>query len=438
MHQRASSRRRVLDVDRDRGREQEPLDLLHRRHEPGALALVERLEDRAGEIVGDGGRARRARPALPWSGGRGARGGPPGRSPPPPGPAASSERSSLLAYPESIAEAPAQLPHLRALGADLPQQARLAERAAAPHVLLVESADALGHGPVEAPHPGHHRSVSFSDYSQSNPRDCNTRRREQAPRRHPGRASRGQPGVARRPHPRAARRAVRDRQGRGHEPAGPRSGRAARARARGRLDARGGARGHARRRRQPRRAPRGQRARAAARSGAGRISTRRPTAGASTAPSACSARSTRSRRSAPAARRAAASRSSRSASRRARASAAASSAAARSAACSTTTRATSLDADGISLAEAFAALGLGDLPHAGWLDPPPSCFVELHIEQGPTLAAAGASARHRDLDRRHGGPRARLLGSPRPRGHRADAAALRCARRRRALRRRRP
>ena len=48
-----------------------------------------------------------------------------------------------------------------------------------------------------------------------------------------------------------------------------------------------------------------------------------------------------------------------------------------------------LDADGISLAEAFAALGLGDLPRAGWLDPRPSCFVELHIEQGPTLAAAG-------------------------------------------------
>ena len=48
-----------------------------------------------------------------------------------------------------------------------------------------------------------------------------------------------------------------------------------------------------------------------------------------------------------------------------------------------------VDADGISLAEAFAALGLGDLPRTGWLDPPPSCFVELHIEQGPTLAAAG-------------------------------------------------
>src|SRR5205085_2872032 len=37
-----------------------------------------------------------------------------------------------------------------------------------------------------------------------------------------------------------------------------------------------------------------------------------------------------------------------------------------------------------------AVLGSGELPTTGWLDPPPSCFVELHIEQGPTLAAVGA------------------------------------------------
>ena len=47
------------------------------------------------------------------------------------------------------------------------------------------------------------------------------------------------------------------------------------------------------------------------------------------------------------------------------------------------------DANGISLAAAFAALGYGELPTAGWLDPAPACFVEAHIEQGPTLAAAG-------------------------------------------------
>jgi hydantoinase/carbamoylase family amidase len=48
------------------------------------------------------------------------------------------------------------------------------------------------------------------------------------------------------------------------------------------------------------------------------------------------------------------------------------------------------DAGGISLGEAFAALGLGSLPTRGWLDPPPFAYVEPHIEQGPTLAASGA------------------------------------------------
>jgi len=49
-----------------------------------------------------------------------------------------------------------------------------------------------------------------------------------------------------------------------------------------------------------------------------------------------------------------------------------------------------LDADGVSVAEAFAELGLGRLPTRGWADPPPACFLEAHIEQGPALAAAGA------------------------------------------------
>ena len=47
------------------------------------------------------------------------------------------------------------------------------------------------------------------------------------------------------------------------------------------------------------------------------------------------------------------------------------------------------DADGVTLGEAFAALGLGELPAAGWLEPPPACWVETHIEQGPTLAGGG-------------------------------------------------
>jgi len=49
-----------------------------------------------------------------------------------------------------------------------------------------------------------------------------------------------------------------------------------------------------------------------------------------------------------------------------------------------------LDADGVSVAEAFAELGLGRLPTRGWAEPPPACFLEAHIEQGPALAAAGA------------------------------------------------
>ena len=49
-----------------------------------------------------------------------------------------------------------------------------------------------------------------------------------------------------------------------------------------------------------------------------------------------------------------------------------------------------LDADGISVADAFAELGLGRLPTQGWADPPPACFVETHIEQGPALASVGA------------------------------------------------
>ena len=48
-----------------------------------------------------------------------------------------------------------------------------------------------------------------------------------------------------------------------------------------------------------------------------------------------------------------------------------------------------LDADGVSLGEAFAALGLGRLPTRGWLRPPPAFYVEAHIEQGPVLASAG-------------------------------------------------
>jgi allantoate deiminase len=51
-----------------------------------------------------------------------------------------------------------------------------------------------------------------------------------------------------------------------------------------------------------------------------------------------------------------------------------------------------VDAEGVTLGEAFTALGLGEtLPSGAILDGAPACFVEAHIEQGPSLAAQGAT-----------------------------------------------
>jgi allantoate deiminase len=47
------------------------------------------------------------------------------------------------------------------------------------------------------------------------------------------------------------------------------------------------------------------------------------------------------------------------------------------------------DADGVTLGEAVAALGRAWPPDGGWLGKGLAAFVELHIEQGPILAAAG-------------------------------------------------
>jgi hydantoinase/carbamoylase family amidase len=48
------------------------------------------------------------------------------------------------------------------------------------------------------------------------------------------------------------------------------------------------------------------------------------------------------------------------------------------------------DADGVSVTGALLSLGYDPPPPAGWLRPQPGAFIELHIEQGPTLAAASA------------------------------------------------
>jgi hydantoinase/carbamoylase family amidase len=48
------------------------------------------------------------------------------------------------------------------------------------------------------------------------------------------------------------------------------------------------------------------------------------------------------------------------------------------------------DADGTTVREALAALGLGPPDPAGWLDPAPVAFVECHVEQGAVLASRDA------------------------------------------------
>ncbi|HSD02624.1 MAG TPA: Zn-dependent hydrolase [Gaiellales bacterium] len=51
-----------------------------------------------------------------------------------------------------------------------------------------------------------------------------------------------------------------------------------------------------------------------------------------------------------------------------------------------------VDAEGVTLGQAFAALGLGEtLPSGPLVERPPACFVEAHIEQGPSLAARSAA-----------------------------------------------
>lgn len=43
------------------------------------------------------------------------------------------------------------------------------------------------------------------------------------------------------------------------------------------------------------------------------------------------------------------------------------------------------DAGGTSVRDALAALGLAPPSLGGWLEPPPACFLEAHVEQGPIL-----------------------------------------------------
>jgi hydantoinase/carbamoylase family amidase len=48
------------------------------------------------------------------------------------------------------------------------------------------------------------------------------------------------------------------------------------------------------------------------------------------------------------------------------------------------------DEEGVTIAEAVRSLGFGPVREGGWLERPPAAFVELHVEQGPVLAAKAA------------------------------------------------
>lgn len=47
------------------------------------------------------------------------------------------------------------------------------------------------------------------------------------------------------------------------------------------------------------------------------------------------------------------------------------------------------DKEGVTIADAVRSLGFGPVAESGWLERPPAAFVELHVEQGPVLAAQG-------------------------------------------------
>ncbi len=84
-----------------------------------------------------------------------------------------------------------------------------------------------------------------------------------------------------------------------------------------------------------------------------------------------------------------------------------------------------VDADGVTLGEAFAALGLGEtLPVRPGARPSAGVLRRGAHRAGPDARRPGRAARARDVDRRDGGDRARLHRPPRPRRHGADGAAV--------------
>ncbi len=152
------ARRGILGSDRHERRQQEPLDGLHRRHQDRTPVLVERLEHRQGQRVrqpvelGALGRARLAQASTPHP--AVARSGLDDDQP------RGLERAQQPArIPGIHAQPAAELAHLGAVGADLPQHARLSDGPAATEELLVERAHALGDHAIEGAHARHHRAA---------------------------------------------------------------------------------------------------------------------------------------------------------------------------------------------------------------------------------------------------------------------------------------
>ena len=138
----------IAGADLHRRGHQQPLDLGHRRDEPGALPRAQRAEDGRGQVVGAPVQHR----ALGQPAAGQARG-----ADPPVGPALFHRDEPVVLQraqqPAQVArvqvEPRPQQPDVAALGADLPQQPGLPERAVAGQVRIVERSDPLRHGPVE-------------------------------------------------------------------------------------------------------------------------------------------------------------------------------------------------------------------------------------------------------------------------------------------------
>jgi hypothetical protein len=153
----------VAPGDPDRRGHQQPLDLSHRRDEPGALPGAQRPQDGHGRVVGAPvehsplGQPRRgeARDAHP-----------------PVGLARLHDHEPvLLQRPQQPAQVArvqvqprSQPPDVAAVRPDLPQQARLAEGAVAGQERVVQRADPLRDGPVEAPDLVDHGRVHSLTY----------------------------------------------------------------------------------------------------------------------------------------------------------------------------------------------------------------------------------------------------------------------------------